>query len=259
LRRLIAVEPVSRSAIWSRRLAIFAVAIAAVAAGLSRAHAADPAATLTVLGAALIVAALAVLLALAGASAIWRDGLRGAGQATFGFVVAMGLIAYPAYLAAVAFVLPEIADVSTDLEQPPSFLLSAKARAARGGFEPQAPTEETRAQQRAAYPELATLTVEMDSTQAYQMALGVASDLGWRVVDSAPPNLAGDGAALIEAADKTLIFGFPADIAIRIRPGATLTAIDVRSVSRVGKHDFGANARRIRRFAAAVKEEARER
>ena len=99
----------------------------------------------------------------------------------------------------------------------------------------------------------------MDSTEAYQLALSVAGDLGWRVVDSEPPNLSGDGAALIEATDRSLFFGFVDDIAIRIRPGATQTIIDVRSVSRVGRHDFGANAERVRKFAAAVEEDLRER
>ena len=117
--------------------------------------------------------------------------------------------------------------------------------------------DETRAAEQAAYPDLETVKVEMDSTEGYRLCLSVASDLGWRIVDAEPPNLAGDGSALIEATDRSLFFGLVSDIAIRIRPGATRTAIDVRSVSRIGKHDFGANAARIRRFIAAVKEEAR--
>ncbi len=99
----------------------------------------------------------------------------------------------------------------------------------------------------------------MDSTEAYRVALSAASDLGWRIVDAEPPNLAGDGAALIEAVDRSLFFGFFSDIAIRIRPGDVDTAIDVRSVSRVGRHDFGANARHVRRFLEAVQAEARGR
>jgi len=259
LRRLIVEEPVARAAPWSRRLAIFALAIAAVAIALSRMHAVDPPAALAVFAAALVVAASAAMLAGAAAAVIWRDGLRGAGQAAFAFALAAALIAYPVYLAAAAFVLPPINDVSTDLASPPTFLLSMKARAARAGAEPPASNEATRAAQREAYPDLETVEVEMDSTEAYRLALRVASDLGWSIVDSEPPNLAGDGSALIEATDRSLFVGFSSDIAIRIRPGATRTAIDVRSVSRVGKHDFGANARRVRRFVAAVKEGARER
>ena len=258
MRRLIVEEPVARAAQWSRRLAIFALAIAVVAIALSRVHAADPPAALAVFAAALVIAALAAMLAGAAAVVIWRDGLRGAGQAAFGFALAAALIAYPVFLAAASFVLPPINDVSTDLASPPTFLLSTKARAARAGAEPPPSSEETRKAQREAYPDLETIEVEMDSTEAYRVALSAASDLGWRIVDAEPPNLAGDGSALIEAADRSLFFGFASDIAIRIRPGATRTAIDVRSVSRVGKHDFGANARRVRRFVAAVKEAARE-
>ena len=138
-------------------------------------------------------------------------------------------------------------------------MLSSKARTARAGAEPPALSDETIAAQRAAYPDIEAVKVEMDPSEAYRLALGAASDLGWRIVDAAPPNLAGDGSALIEATDRSLFFSLVTDIAIRIRPGATRTTIDVRSVSRLGKHDFGANAARVRRFVAAVKEGAGQR
>jgi uncharacterized protein (DUF1499 family) len=259
LRRLIVEEPVARSAVWALRLAIFAAATALVAMALSRSRAADPEAALVVFAASLVMAAFSGLLAAAAAAVIWRDGRRGAGRTALAFLLVAAIIAYPAYLTVVAFALPPINDVSTDLKSPPTFLLSAKARQARAGHTPPASSEETRAAQRAAYPDIAPIRVEMDSTEAYQLALSVAGDLGWRVVDSEPPNLGGDGAALIEATDRSLFFGFVDDIAIRIRPGATQTIIDVRSVSRVGRHDFGANAERVRKFAAAVQEDLPER
>lgn len=259
MRRLIIVEPVARSAVWSRRLAVFALATAGVAIALSRAHTIEPSAALTVFGGALAFAALAILLAFSAATVIWRDGLRGTSQAALGFIIAAGLLAYPVYLAALAFALPKINDVSTDLQSPPPFLLSAKAREARRGIEPPNPSQATIAAQRAAYSDIGTLMVAMDPTEAYETALAAATDLGWSVVDSAPPNLAGDGSAMIEASAKTLFFGFPIDIAIRIRPGATQTAIDVRSISRAGPHDFGANAQRIRRFVAEIRQGDAER
>ncbi len=43
--------------------------------------------------------------------------------------------------------------------------------------------------------------------------------------------------------------GFRDDVTIRIRPLAGQSRIDIRSVSRLGRHDFGANARRIAAFA----------
>ena len=258
MRRLVPTEPVARSAVWSRRLAIFAVALSAVAIGLSRFHKADPSSALTVFGAALAIALFAGLLAATAAVVIWRYGFRGAGQAAVGLILAAALLAYPAYLAGLAFALPPITQVSTDLESPPPFLLSSKARQARAGSEPRPLDADVRAAQRRAYPELETIRVEMDPSDAYDLALSVAKDLGWSIIDSEPPNLAGDGVALIEATADSLFFGFVSDIAIRIRPGATETAIDVRSVSRVGAHDFGADARRVNRFAEAAKAEAGE-
>jgi hypothetical protein len=258
LPRLIPSEPLARPAVWSRRLAIFALALAGVAIALARFHMAEPPAALTVFGAALAIAVLAALLAASAAVVIWREGFRGAGQAAVGFALAVALLAYPAYLAGLAFALPRITQVSTDLESPPPFLLSSRAREARAKAQPRAPDAETRAAQRRAYPDLATVSVEMDSSGAYELALGAARDLGWRIVDSEPPNLAGDGVALIEASARSRFFGFVSDIAIRIQPGATQTAIDVRSVSRVGAHDFGANAQRVRQFAEAAKQRGRD-
>ncbi|NBU21594.1 DUF1499 domain-containing protein [bacterium] len=52
-----------------------------------------------------------------------------------------------------------------------------------------------------------------------------------------------------DAVDRSLVMGFPQDVTIRLRPLAGQTRIDIRSASRIGKHDFGDNARRIQRFA----------
>jgi uncharacterized protein (DUF1499 family) len=138
-------------------------------------------------------------------------------------------------------------------------MISAKARQARAGATLPPWSAATGALQKAAYPEVQPILVDLEPEQAYQLALRVAKDLGWRVVDSNPPNLRVDGVAQIEATDRTLLFGFVDDIAIRVRPLASQTRIDIRSVSRVGRHDFGVNARRIDRFAAAVQESMQER
>ena len=44
------------------------------------------------------------------------------------------------------------------------------------------------------------------------------------------------------------MFGFKDDVVIRITPAGSGSRVDVRSVSRVGRSDLGANARRIREF-----------
>jgi uncharacterized protein (DUF1499 family) len=57
----------------------------------------------------------------------------------------------------------------------------------------------------------------------------------------------------IEATDRTLWFGFTDDIVIRIKAGKPFGSwLDIRSVSRIGRRDVGANAARIRRFIAEM-------
>jgi uncharacterized protein (DUF1499 family) len=60
-------------------------------------------------------------------------------------------------------------------------------------------------------------------------------------------------AGRIEATATTFWFGFVDDVVVRVRPAAGGgSRIDVRSVSRVGKSDVGANAKRIRAYRAAL-------
>jgi len=55
-------------------------------------------------------------------------------------------------------------------------------------------------------------------------------------------------AGVIEAVDTTTIMTFRDDVVIRVRSNAQGTLLDLRSVSRVGIGDIGANAKRIRAF-----------
>jgi uncharacterized protein (DUF1499 family) len=56
----------------------------------------------------------------------------------------------------------------------------------------------------------------------------------------------------VEATDTTGWFGFKDDISIRVRPDPNGSRVDVRSVSRVGRSDIGANATRVRDFLARL-------
>src|SRR6202030_4783468 len=51
---------------------------------------------------------------------------------------------------------------------------------------------------------------------------------------------------LIEAIARTPILGFRDDVAVRVRATHEGARIDVRSASRYGRHDLGANAARVR-------------
>jgi uncharacterized protein (DUF1499 family) len=66
--------------------------------------------------------------------------------------------------------------------------------------------------------------------------------MGWQIIDS------DQGQGRIEASATTVWFGFVDDVVIRIKTVGSGSRIDVRSESRVGKSDIGANAKRIRIF-----------
>ena len=75
-----------------------------------------------------------------------------------------------------------------------------------------------------------------------------ASQLGWKIKSE---NLE---AGIIEATETTFWYGFKDDVVIRIQPSeGGGSVVDVRSISRVGGSDIGANADRIRKFLGLMR------
>jgi uncharacterized protein (DUF1499 family) len=248
MRRLILEEPNSASAVWARRLAVFAIALAGMSVLLLRTRTADVTAGMSVLGAAIFLACVALLLAGAATVVIWRTGVRGVGITVASVFLAMIVLAYPGWLAIQAVRLPVLNDISTDLNDPPSFSRSARALRGRNGVIPPEVAPERRLDQRRAYPLIQPINIDLEPEEVYQLVLRAAAALGWQVVDQIPPG-GRAGIGRVDAIARSLIMGFPEDITVRIRPLAAQTRIDIRSASRFGRHDFGANAQRIQRFS----------
>ncbi len=138
---------------------------------------------------------------------------------------------------------PPIHDLSTDLSNPPAFDRIIALRAADGAKNPpEYAGAETAAAQAKAFPDLKTLVLVQPRDEVFAAAQATARDLGWEIAAS--------DVALgrIEATETTRWFHFRDDIVIRISTSGTGTAVDVRSKSRVGQGDMGANAARIRAF-----------
>ena len=248
MRHVILEEPFSASAVWSRRLATFAIVVGLISIGLARSGAVDATAALSVLGAAIIIACAAVLAAGAGAVVIWRLGRRGVGLVLASLLLSGLMLAAPAYYTAEAVALPPLTDVTTDLIEPPDFSRSAVARAARGGFDhPDIPPEWREAQRRA-YPALQPIVVDLEADEAWRLIHRAIEARKWRIVEETKPG-GRIGLGHIDAIGLTPIMGFPEDVTIRVRPLAGQTRIDLRSASRFGGHDFGSNARRIQAFS----------
>jgi len=243
-------EPVSRLAAWSGRLALFSLAVAALSVIIVRSGLLEIVPALTTFAAALVFAALAVLLAFASFVVIWRQGLSGLGYALLGLFLGLLLLAYPGYLGYRASKLPTIADITTDPANPPRFDVLARLRPRGSSNYPGATVAE---RQRAAYPDVVPLQVDTTPKLAYDIALALVSKRKWVVVDQRPP-APGRRDGVIEAVARTLIMGFRDDVAIRVSPLGQGARVDVRSASRFGLHDFGANASRIRSLLEDIDE-----
>ena len=139
---------------------------------------------------------------------------------------------------------PPIHDVTTDTENPPVFVAAVALNApGRTEYEGETVAE----QQRAAYPDIEPVTLPVAPDAAFERALATVERMGWEILETA----AADGR--IEATDRTFWFGFADDVVIRITDtGDGASRVDVRSLSRVGVGDLGANAQRVREYLAAL-------
>lgn len=142
--------------------------------------------------------------------------------------------------------LPAIHDITTDLNNPPAFVAIARVRTSL-----QNPVTydgaETAALQRQFYPDIRTQVLMHGTDAVFAASMQVLEDLGWSIAEANAEQ------GRIEATVTSRWFGFKDDVAIRILPGAGgVSVVDIRSKSRVGITDFGANARHIRRFSAEL-------
>jgi uncharacterized protein (DUF1499 family) len=137
-----------------------------------------------------------------------------------GLALGLAAAAVPLELLRRARALPPINDISTMLDTAPA----------------------TADQQRRAYPDIQPLVLQVPSGEAFAKARAAAQAMGWEIVSADP------AAGRLEAVATTFWFGFKDDVTVRITPQGAASRIDVRSRSRVGRGDAGANAERIRRY-----------
>ena len=240
-------EPVAP---WSARLSLFALTLVASAMVLHRVSVLTTPVALNLFGLGLMLAALGFSLGLYGATSIWIRGRNGAWGCAWGLLIGGALWLWPAALAPTFMALPDISDITTDVTNPPRLTAAAKARAA-GANTVTYPGQKNALLQAKAYPDLKTLVIPRPSEDVYELILDLVRGrrgLGWKVAVEEPPQTRQNKPGVIEATDRTLILGFTDDIAIRIAGNDNEARVDIRSASRYGSHDFGANSARIRRF-----------
>ena len=243
MRRLILEDPMSRAAVWSRNTAVFALLVAVIGIALAR-KGLDPIAALAIEGGALALGGFSILFAVVAMGMIWRTGLRGTGLALGGLALSLLLMSYPAYLTVQSRTVPPVADVSTDLDDPPTFLTTEKALKARHGTTPKPMSEADRSLEGRIYPDLDTITLDEDALDVAKTIHRLIKRRHWQIADEVEPD--GSAAGHIDVVLKTPVMGFPADLTIRILPAGSQTRVDIRSVARDGWQEAGTNAARLR-------------
>src|SRR3989454_4610522 len=183
-----------------------------------------------------LLAMLGALLSLAGIVHALRAHAGGVGLGAVGFVVGVVPAVMVLHQYRLARTVPPITDLSTDLQPPPPYVAAAandfwkgKEMSYPAGFADSV---------RRGYPDLAALALPIAAGRAFGLAHRTAAGMPAgeiTAVDSA--------AGRIEATATTRWFGVKDDIVIRVTPrGTDSSVVDMRSKSRGGESDVGADA-----------------
>lgn len=200
-----------------------------------------------VLPSAVFIALYALALVLFwGALAIATRSRRGIWAAGLAGVIALATFLVPLNQSLRARSLPPIHDISTDMAVPPEFVNALSVRLASSANPATYAGDEIADLQAQFYPDIQPIILRMNPKEVLSRSLRVIKHQGWEVIAVSPQE------GRIEAVDTTFWFGFKDDVVVRVRPVEGGTRVDIRSKSRIGVSDLGANADRIRRFSKAL-------
>ena len=140
---------------------------------------------------------------------------------------------------------PPINDFTTDLANPPAFT-HARTLPANLGRDMAYPADFA-PQQQDCCSDLASQNFTAPPVETLEAVTQIIEgEPQWVITNVNPEN------GTIEAVATTFIFGFQDDLVIRITPTGSGSRVDMRSKSRDGKSDLGANAARIRTFQSQL-------
>ena len=175
--------------------------------------------------------------------------ISGTGFVALALILSIAVMGTIGYWFTEAQKYPPIHDITTNIENPPTFRAIVPLRADAPNDTTYGDQEKADLQQEA-YPNLETLYLDVDYDEAFDRALTAAEKMPWEEIVTQDKE-----AGIIEAYDKLPWFGFIDDVVIRVDTAETAnqSKIDVRSVSRLGRGDIGVNAHRIQDYLEAIR------
>lgn len=166
---------------------------------------------------------------------------RGLLLGLIGLILSLPLVIFILNFEYAARAYPPINDITTDTQDPPTFWDVP--------YPVTYPGDQVAELQRQGYPNLKHLEVAMDPDQVFKLASIVARDMGWEIVANNISDMQ------IEAVARSFIFGFEDYVLIRLQDNNGHTRVDMRSHSRLGRIDRGTNAKHIRTYFHALKQQ----
>jgi len=167
-------------------------------------------------------------------------------------IVALAFLLYLGSMIRTARSVPAIHDVTTNLDDMPQFSrLAVRADNLenipdmdRPELAAMQPEERWKAIHREAYGDLRPVIVARSPAGVIERAESLARARGWEIAHVDRER------GIMEATATSRFFRFKDDVVVRARPSRDPAAsvVDMRSISRVGGSDVGANAARIRSF-----------
>lgn len=242
---------------WSRRIALFAAQVAIVSVVLHRFGVLESLSATNLLAIGGLIGFVALMMAGAAAVGVWRHGLLGGSHAAVAALISLVVLAGPLWHLPDLLFTPKINDVSTDTAAPPRFTALSARHAGEGAqasaseapaADPEVPAAAAHPQ---AYPDIRPMVLERSAEAAFDLAREAIARMEWKIVDEQRPT--GSEPGRIEAVAVTPVMAYKDDVVVRVSMEDGKARIDMRSASRYGEHDFGTNARRIRRLFAEVR------
>jgi uncharacterized protein (DUF1499 family) len=170
---------------------------------------------------------------------------QGRTKALGGLALGLGLMIVVLGAATMAGDAPPINDITTDLDNPPEFE-SATIVPDYVGRDMSYPAEFVEVV-RVSYPDLAPLRLDSPPDVSFERAIAAAESLGWEIVSRS------ESRGVFDAQHVSRIFRFVDDITVRIVADGPGSLVDMRSKSRDGQSDLGANAARIHSYFDALR------
>jgi hypothetical protein len=190
------------------------------------------------------VAGVAALLGLVALVMNWRTGWPAARKALGAIVIGGGAFVAASMAMAPAREVPMIHDITTNLENLPSFTALSIPEDNLRGVETVANWEKLH---REGYADLTGIIVAMTPAEVIAKAEELAKARGWTVEAAKPAE------GRLEAVAYASWIRFEDIVVVRATDvGGGKTQVDMRSISKVGISDVGENAKRIREFLGAL-------